>query len=72
MTVSPITVARKESQDVTKRSKRTEELIEIMAGSSSEVVAMQTSHIMNSYDSRQREDILKNFKHTIYVPEDAS
>ena len=42
-----------------------------VAGSSYEAVAMQTSHIIKSYDSKQREDIFKNFKHTISVPEDA-
>ena len=76
MTVAPVTVARKESHNVTPRtirarSKRTKELMEIMVGSSSEVVAIQTSHIIKSYGSKQREDILKNFKHTIYVPDDA-
>ena len=42
-----------------------------MAGSSYKAVAMQTSHIIKSYDSKQREDISTNFKHTISVPEDA-
>ena len=75
MTIAPVIVVRKESHNVTPRtirarSKRTKELMEIMVGSSSEAVAIQTSHIIKSYGSKQREDILKNFKHTIYVPDD--
>ena len=62
MTVALVTVARKESQDVTPRtirarSKRTKEMMKVMAGSSYEAVAMQTSHIIKSYESKQREDI---------------
>ena len=68
MTVAPVTVVRKESQYVTlrtirARSKLTKEFVEVMAGRSYEAVAMKISRIIKSYDSKQREYILKNFKH---------
>ena len=74
LTLAPLTVARKESQNVTQRtiqnrSKETKELLQIIAGSSSEAVATQASHFVKSLDASAREEILNGFKQTVTVPE---
>ena len=76
MTLTPIPIARKESHDVTPstvraRTKLAKELVQLLSGPSSEAVAMQTSHMIKSFYAKQREQILKNFNHTVSVPQDA-
>ena len=56
---------------VRSRTKRAKELVQPLSGPSSEAVAMQTSHMIKSFDTKQREQILKNFNHTVSVPQDA-
>ena len=71
--MAPITVARKQSQDVCsrtlrKRSKQTEEVIGVISGTSSQAISTQTSHFVNRLDAVEREKILNSFKHSVSIP----
>ena len=75
LTCTPVVVVRKESQDVTprivrSRTKNQKEIMDLMAGSSSEAVGKQTSHLVKQLDKDTRVSILQNFQHTVTVPQD--
>ena len=75
MTLVPITVGRKESQIVSKRTlrARTQQISKftnLVAGGSREGIVAQTAHIVKSFDVNEREDILKSFKASVTVPAD--
>ena len=76
MTLVPITVGRKESQIVSKRTlrARTQQISKftnLVAGGSREGIVAQTAHIVKSFGVNEREDILKSFKDSVTVPADA-
>ena len=75
ITYTPVVVARKESQDVTprvvqSRTKKQKEIMNLMAGSSSEAVGKQTSHLVKQLDKDTRVSILQNFQPTVTVLQD--
>ena len=66
-TLTPIPIARKESHDVTPRTARArtklaKELVQLLSGPSSEAVAMQTSHMIKSFDTKQRKQGYKKLQ----------
>ena len=72
-TLTPIPVARKESQMVSKRTLRTKQTTTVMkmiAGNSIEATTTQTAHMVKSMDMVEREEVLKKMKHAITVPAD--
>ena len=73
--LTPIAVARKESQEVTKRTLRlrtrqSKELLETISGKSTQATSTQASHLVQSFDECSREEITKSFKAIITVPPD--
>ena len=69
MTLTPITVAHKESHSITSRTlraqtKQTKGIMGMIAGNSCDAVSTQTSHLVKSLDASAREEILKSINHT--------
>ena len=74
LTLTPISVAKNDSCNVTQktlrsRSQQVKEIIGLISGPNDEAIASQTSHIVSSFDAKAREDILNNFKSTVSIPE---
>ena len=74
LTLASISVARKESHTVTKRTLRarttqSKELLQIISGGSNNAIAAQTTHMIKSVDSAIREEIVENFK-SVNIPAD--
>ena len=70
LTLTPISIARKDSCSVTLRcrSKQTKQIIGLISGSNDAAIASQTSHLVKSFDAQAREEILNNFK-SVSIPE---
>ena len=75
LTFAQVTVGRKDSQVVSKRTlrastKQITKITSLVAGGSREGIVAQTAHVVKSFDASEREDIIKLFKSTVYVPPD--
>ena len=75
LTSTSIAVARKESQEVTKRTVRlrtrqSKELLEMISGKNTQATSTQASHLVHCFEECSREEIIKSFKATITVPTD--
>ena len=75
LTLTPISVARKDSDVVAKRTLRTrtkqsKDVLQMISGKSEEATAMQTSHLVESFDVKTRQKIIEGFKSTVGVPAD--
>ena len=73
LTVTPIAVARKDSQEVSKRTlssrtKQSKEIIQMISGSSSEALTTQTSHVVKSFNAESRDVIISKLDHIIKIP----
>ena len=74
ITYAPVTVVRKSSGDVSARTlrKTTENLtnhLELVAGNTNEALLTQVTHMVKSFDERERENIVKKkFKCTVTIP----
>ena len=67
--LTPISVARKDSDVIAKRTlrartKQSKDLLQMISGKSEETTAMQTSHLVQSFD------VIEGFKSTVGVPAD--
>ena len=73
VTYAPVTAARRQSDEVTPRqlrkcTKELKEHVELVAGKSNEALLCQVSHMVKSFDEKECETILKNFKTTVSIP----
>ena len=75
LTFAQVTVGRKDSQVVSKRTlrariKQITKITSLVADGSREGIVAQTAHVVKSFDASEREEIIKLFKSTDSVPPD--
>ena len=75
LTLTPISVARKDSDVIVKRTlrartKQSKDVLQMISGKSEEATAMQTSHLVQSFDVKTRLKIIEGLKSTVSVPAD--
>ena len=73
LTVTPIAVPRKDSQEVSKRTlssrtKQSKEIIQMISGSSSEELTTQTFYVVKSFNAESRDVIISKLNHIIKIP----